>query len=568
MEQTAAGAEEAAGASQEQLAAIFQISRSFGTARTHAESSRRKTEAVQEVLSETTVQIATTVRAIEHNAERQSGSVTVIAELEQRALAIGEISRTVSGLADQTNMLALNAAIEAARAGDHGRGFAVVAEEVRTLAEQSDLSAQEVQRLAERISADVRGVAVSIQASAQTATEEAKAGLLVVETLDAIRLDMNRISQGSEDTLTGSIEAERSATEAQRGSEQVASAAEQQSAAAAEAQQAIAQQAQSLDQGLTAAQMLATLSEAVRSGGADGTAAEQISATAEELSATIQELSSAASQIMAAVDQINRGSQQQAAATQQTSAALTQIENSAKLAQKNATVAGDRIQLMIAALQDSRASVESLSRGMTAGLEAARGNLSAILRIETLGRTIEKTVDAIALVAVQTTMLAVSGAVEAARAGEFGRGFAVVSKDIRSLAHEASDSMGSVKDTVQGILDQVNALKRDLEQFITSAEAQLQNNTVISATLQKLDGDVAALSAAATQILQGASDILSAVEETAAGARQISAAAEEAGAAARQAATAATEQAKGAEDLAAAIEEIASLADELKTQNG
>ncbi|TCT01730.1 methyl-accepting chemotaxis protein [Aquabacter spiritensis] len=568
MEQTAAGAEEAAGASQQQLAALLQVTRDFATAQLHAETSRRKTEAVQDVLSETTTKVATIVQAIERNAARQSETVRVIATLEERAQAIGDISRTVSSLADQTNMLALNAAIEAARAGDHGRGFAVVAEEVRGLAEQSDLSAQTVQGLADDIGTEVRTVAASIQASAHKAAAEAAAGGAVAETLDAIRQDMTRIAEGSADTLTSAIEAAHAAAEAQRGAEQVAAAAEQQAAAAAEAQQAILQQAQSLDQGQIAARMLATLTESVRTGGADGAAAEQIGATAEELSATIQELSSAASQIMAAVEQINRGSHQQAAATQQTATALAQIVAGATLARENAIRAGERIQLMTTALTESRTAIESLSKGMNAALEATRDNLAAILRTETLGRNIEKTVDAIALIAVQTTMLAVSGAIEAARAGEFGRGFSVVSNDIRALAREAADGMGKVKDTVRSILDQVAALKRDLEQVIVTAEAQMQNNGAVFATLQKLDADVGALGTAGAQILQGAGDVLAAVEETGVGARRISAAAEEASAASSQAAAAATEQAKGAEDLAAAIEEIAALADELKTQNG
>jgi methyl-accepting chemotaxis protein len=567
MEQIAAGADEAAGGSQEQLAAIESVVHALAQAKSQAEISRRRTEAAQLVLTEAAVQITASVGAIERNADRQGAAVEIIGALERRAADIGEITRAVSRISDQTNLLALNAAIEAARAGEHGRGFAVVADEVRALAETTDKGAQEVQALVGVIQADVRGVVEAVRQAAQAAIGQARTGSAAIGVLEAIRAEMAALAEGSDATLTAALESERAASEAQRGADQVASAAEEQASAAAQAQTAIEQQAASLEQGQAAAHALAALADGV---GEDASAstADQIAASAEELSATIQELSSAATQIMAAVDQINRGAQMQSAATQQTSTALAQIEGGARVAQAQATTAGERVERMDASLRDSRASVEGLMRGVAEAMAVTRTSLATIANLETTGRRIEKIVDAIAMVAVQTTMLAVSGSVEAARAGAAGRGFAVVSGDIRSLAREAAESVDRAKDTVRGILDQLAILRRDSEQAIANAEVEIQNNRSVFATLEKLDGDVRTMTGANRTILDGAQAILSGAATTAVGARQIAAAAEEASVAVREAATAASQQARGAEDLAAAIEEIASLADELRTRNG
>jgi methyl-accepting chemotaxis protein len=165
-------------------------------------------------------------------------------------------------------------------------------------------------------------------------------------------------------------------------------------------------------------------------------------------------------------------------------------------------------------------------------------------------------------------MLAVSGSVEAARVGEAGRGFSVVSNDIRELAREAAANVDRAKDTVRSIQDQVSVLMRDFEIGIATAETEIQNNRAVFTALEKMDADLAALSAANAAILEGARQILTSAGETAVGARQIAAAAEEANGASRQASAASTQQAQGAEDLAAAIEEIAGLAEALKQHHG
>ncbi|MGH8303253.1 MAG: methyl-accepting chemotaxis protein, partial [Steroidobacteraceae bacterium] len=504
MEQIGRGAESAAGACQEQSAAIKRILADLTAARDAAETSTRRTEAVAIALAESSAQITGSTRAIEQGAQRQAGSVTLLKELDARAKEITNISQVVSRLSDQTNLLALNAAIEAARAGEQGRGFAVVADEVRSLAESSDRSAKEVQSLSTAIQKEVQEVGDALRAAAERALQEARAAARVSETLQARREDMTRISEDGRGILTAALEAERAAMEAQRGSEQIAGAAEEQSSGTTEAQRAVEQQTDSLDQGQVAAQRLAVLAEKLRGGKANATSLEQISANAEELSASIQELSSTADEVMAAVEQISRAAQAQSAATQQTASALTQINRGARLAQANSKAGSERVMELETALKEGRRSVETLIEGISSALHDTRAGVATIARLEGVGRRIAKIIEGIALVAVQISMLAVSGSVEAARAGESGRGFAVVSNDIRNLSREASANVERSKETVGGILDQIGILKSDLQQIAAAAQAEVQKNQIVSASLQQFGGDVTALRAAAQSIADGA----------------------------------------------------------------
>lgn len=564
MEQIAAGAEEAAGASQQSLSAIVSLGATFSEARKHSEAARAKAASLQNLLIETAAQIDTSVASVEANATRQRALVDVVSLLEQQAATIGEITRAVSDISDQTNLLALNAAIEAARAGENGRGFAVVADEVRALAGTSDKSAQDIQTLAEGIVSEVRAVAERIRTAAESASGEIQAGRSVVAALERIRSNVALLTEGSQSILVAAVEAEAAIHEAQRGAEQVASAAEEQATAAAEAQRAVQQQSVALDQSQQTAQALAVLADNLQAGTAGAASAEQVGSAAEELSAAIQELSGAAGEIMTAVDQISRGAQMQAAATQQANVAMEQIERATTTSRDVANVSAERVEALAVAFQENRSATMRLAAGVEEGLKETRTVIGLMDGLYESGRRIEKIVDGIALVAVQTTMLAVSGSIEAARAGEAGRGFAIVSGDIRHLARDASDNADRIKDVVRQIRDQITIVRRDLEQGAGIAEAEVIKNTLTAERLGAVEADVTELRQGTAAILAGSERILSAVREVRMGAQQVAAVAEEAGSAAAQAAAAARQQARGAEDLAAAIEEIASLADELQ----
>ncbi|MDR1965768.1 MAG: methyl-accepting chemotaxis protein [Synergistaceae bacterium] len=119
-------------------------------------------------------QVNRALSGIEGVAGNASSTAKSVQELGERTQQIQSFVTQIGGIAGQTNLLALNAAIEAARAGEAGRGFAVVAEEVRKLAEESNLAAKSIEDLAKTIMGDLNTV-VRMSLENAKASEDAKA---------------------------------------------------------------------------------------------------------------------------------------------------------------------------------------------------------------------------------------------------------------------------------------------------------------------------------------------------------------------------------------------------------
>ena len=152
------------------------------------------------------------INDVVRSSEKSSAAVNDIAQrvntTNDSITKINEMVALITGIASQTNLLSLNASIEAARAGEAGRGFAVVAEEIKALAEQSDVSANQIKTIVAEIGSSSQQCVEQAESVQKMISEEKELLGLTQEkfrTLDSnIRGSVDEISSVSK--VTGKLE--------------------------------------------------------------------------------------------------------------------------------------------------------------------------------------------------------------------------------------------------------------------------------------------------------------------------------------------------------------------------
>ena len=181
------------------------------------------------------------IAQIERLASEVGHSTQAMGELKRESDKIGSVLDVIKSVAQQTNLLALNAAIEAARAGEAGRGFAVVADEVRSLAQRTQKSTEEIEGLISGLQSGTQQVATIMDNSRELTVSSVEltrraGGALesITRTVSAIQSMNQQIAAAAEQQSATAEEINRSVLNVRDVSEQTSSASEQTAASSVE----------------------------------------------------------------------------------------------------------------------------------------------------------------------------------------------------------------------------------------------------------------------------------------------------------------------------------------------
>ena len=475
MEQIATAAEENSGASEQALSNVKNINSNITRMNSSITTVISSTLSTGDSIMASVDKINDSVTRMDKAVVVAKDSATKSEELKVSSQNIGDAVGFIAKIADQTNLLALNAAIEASRAKEHGKGFAVVADETRALAGESEKNAEFISELVTKIQSSIDDIINSIGDTTGIISENGTKG-------NALSAKMEELTK----IAVYSVEAARSVStytqnlgdivaKINDGSQEIAEASSSIATSVEKTLNGIEIQSDALAQTEDDIKDLSNLAEELKFSTDTMKSAEDIALSADTIGGNMEDIQAALEDVTNALNQIESSSHttNQSALTNKELidagvVAAKDIDKLIEIARRNF----DILKVSFGVVKSSVAEIREAFGGSITKGNSAASELNVIVK-ET--KSVDKTVGNISNSIVQLNMLAISGSIEAARAGDFGKGFAVVSSDIRNLAKDSESNTEKINDIVESMNSEIDTVKSDWTNLLDSQGSEQSN---------------------------------------------------------------------------------------------
>jgi methyl-accepting chemotaxis protein len=184
--------------------AVEELSASANEIARHAVDTAERTNATSILAEEGNTIVNLSLENVNRLTVQIESTAQKIQVLKNNSVNIGSVMEVIRTIAEQTNLLALNAAIEAARAGEQGRGFAVVADEVRSLAQKTRSSTEEIESIIVQLQRAADEAHQAMNTSTASARDTIDIASKVGGALDKIRSNIGVINDMNHQIATAS----------------------------------------------------------------------------------------------------------------------------------------------------------------------------------------------------------------------------------------------------------------------------------------------------------------------------------------------------------------------------
>jgi methyl-accepting chemotaxis protein len=232
-----------------------------------------------------------------------------------------------------------------------------------------------------------------------------------------------------------------------------------------------------------------------------------LSSMAQRTSDIVGEMLEASRALATAASELLDSSTRQAQNANQQATSITQM--GATVAELRQTF-GEATSKAESVIELARRSEESSTGGGSAVKESIDGMGHLRDQVQAISQTIqgllERTdqinaiIEVVNALAEQSNVLAVNAGIEAARAGEHGRGFAIVAREVRSLAERSKESTAEVRSILQDIRLAGRDSARVIDEGSRRADRGMQLANAAGDSILQLGDTIVSSSAAAMQI--------------------------------------------------------------------